>query len=101
VPDSEVKAAEQRALVASFETLEKAEDDTNKVLQQRLLQDTATHRALATGRRMDQWAAKQLRREGGNDGAGRQPPRGATTSVGPCSFLFFLYFVCTLCISVE
>jgi hypothetical protein len=32
----------------SFEMLKKAEDDANEVLQQRLLEDAAAHRALAS-----------------------------------------------------
>jgi hypothetical protein len=69
--------AEQRALVASFETLKKTEDDANETQRQRLLEDTMGHRALATARRMEQRATEKLRREGGNDGAGLSTaPRG-------------------------
>jgi hypothetical protein len=64
-PDLKEKAARYKALVASFETLKKTEDDANEALQQRLLEDASAHRALATTRR----AAKKLRRERGNDRA--------------------------------
>jgi hypothetical protein len=36
VPDPEEKAAEQRAILVSFETVKKAEDDANEALQQLL-----------------------------------------------------------------
>jgi hypothetical protein len=49
--DPKEKAAQQRALVASFEMLKKAEDATNEALRQRLLEDVAAHRALETTRR--------------------------------------------------
>jgi hypothetical protein len=52
-PDPEEKAEEQRVLVASFETLKKAEDDTKETLRQRLLKDAAAHRAMATARHME------------------------------------------------
>jgi hypothetical protein len=42
-PDSEEKATEQRALVASFETLKKVEDDANEAMQQRLLEHATAH----------------------------------------------------------
>jgi hypothetical protein len=70
-PDPEEKAAQQRALVESFEMLKKAEDATNKALRERMLEDAATHRALAAAWRMERLAAEKLRRrEGGSDGAG-------------------------------
>jgi hypothetical protein len=48
-PDLDEKAAKQRAILASFETLKKAEDDAKLVaLQQRLLEDVAAHCALAS-----------------------------------------------------
>jgi hypothetical protein len=36
-PDLDEKAAKQRAILASFETLKKAEDDTNEALRHQLL----------------------------------------------------------------
>jgi hypothetical protein len=70
----------------------KAEDDPNEVMRQRLVEDAVTHRALVTAQRMERRATEKLmRREGGNDGSGRQLPRGATNSLGPCSsFLIFV-----------
>jgi hypothetical protein len=68
-PGPEEKAMEQRALVVSFETLKKTEDDANEALRQRLLEDVVAHRALV--------AAQKWRREGGNDEAGSSTaPRG-------------------------
>jgi hypothetical protein len=60
-PTPEEKAAEQRALVDSFETLKKTEDAANERLRLCPLEDAAAHRALA--------AARQTR-EGRNDGDG-------------------------------
>jgi hypothetical protein len=77
--DPQEKAAEQGALVESFETLKKAENAANETLQHQLLEDAAAHRALATTRRMEQRAVQKLmRREGGNNGALRPStaPRG-------------------------
>jgi hypothetical protein len=65
-PTPEEKAAEQRVLVDSFETLEKADDATNEMLQRCLLVEGATHQALAAAR----LAAEKQMREGRNDGAG-------------------------------
>jgi hypothetical protein len=53
-----VKAAKQRALVAFFETLKKAENDANEALRQRFLENVAAHRALATAR----WMERRARR---------------------------------------
>ncbi|KAK1626239.1 hypothetical protein QYE76_000554 [Lolium multiflorum] len=77
-PDPKEKAAKQRALVESFETLKKAEDAANEALRQRLLEDAAAQRALAAAQRMERRAAEKLRRrEGGNDGVGPSTaPRG-------------------------
>jgi hypothetical protein len=57
---------EWRALVDSFETLKKDEDAVKEMLRQRLLEDTAAHRALVVAWR----AAEKQTREGRNDGAG-------------------------------
>jgi hypothetical protein len=63
-PTPEERAAGQRVLVDSFEALKKAEDVANEALLQRLIEDSAAHRALAAARR----AAKKQRRVGRNDG---------------------------------
>jgi hypothetical protein len=65
-PTPEEKAAEQRVLVDSFETLEKADDAANETLRRCLLADAATHQALAAAR----LAAEKQMREGRNDGGG-------------------------------
>jgi hypothetical protein len=86
-PDPEDKAAEQRALVESFETLKKTEDAAKETLRQCLLEDAAAHRALAAARQTTQ----KLTREGCNDGDG---PSAANSlgHVSPlvCSTLCFL-----------
>ena len=64
MPTPEEKAAEQRALVESFETLK--DDAANARLRQCLLEDMAVHRALAAARE----AAEKQTRERRNDGAG-------------------------------
>jgi hypothetical protein len=46
-PNPEERAAEQRALVDSFETLKKAEDSANKAPRQQMLEDASAHRAVA------------------------------------------------------
>jgi hypothetical protein len=57
-PTSGEKAAEQRALVDSFETLKKAEDAANETLWWCLLENAVAHRALAAARQV---AEKQTR----------------------------------------
>jgi hypothetical protein len=57
-PTSGEKAAEQRALVDSFETLKNAEDAANETLRWCLLENVAAHRALAAARQV---AEKQTR----------------------------------------
>jgi hypothetical protein len=64
-PTPEEKAAKQRTLANSFETLKKVEDAANKTLRRCLLEDVATHRALAAARLV----AEKKTREGHNDGA--------------------------------
>jgi hypothetical protein len=62
-PTPKERAAEQRAIVESFETLK--DDATNARLRQCLLEDAAAHRALAAARE----AAEKQARERRNDGA--------------------------------
>jgi hypothetical protein len=82
-PDLEEKATEQTTLFASFDKLKKVEDDTNEAIRQQLQEDTTAHRALATARRMERWAAEEKRRrEGETTGLGCQPPRGVTSRLG-------------------
>jgi hypothetical protein len=78
-PTQEEKAAEQTALVHSFQTLRKAEDVANKKLRLCLLKDPATHRALTATRRR------------GRD-AMTGPGRKGASSLG-----FYNYFVQFLC----
>jgi hypothetical protein len=90
-PGPNEKAGEQRVLVESFETLKNTKDAANE----ELWQQTARGRCgpLAAARRMERRMAEKLRRrDGDNNGAGRQPPRGATSSLGTCSS--FLFSVC-------
>jgi hypothetical protein len=63
-PIPEEKAAEQRAIVESFETLK--DDAANARLQQILEEDATAHRAIAAARE----AAEKQARERRNDGAG-------------------------------
>jgi hypothetical protein len=42
-PDPEEKLAKQSAILASFETLKKANDDANEALRQRFLEDATAH----------------------------------------------------------
>ena len=63
-PTPEEKAAEQRALVESFETLK--DEAANARLEQCLQEDAAAHRAIAAARE----AAEKQATERRNDGAG-------------------------------
>jgi hypothetical protein len=63
-PTPEERAAEQRAIVESFETLK--DDAANARLEQCLQEDAAAHRAIAAARE----AAEKQATERRNDGAG-------------------------------
>jgi hypothetical protein len=86
-PTTEEKAAEQRALVDSFEMLKKVEDAAKETLQMHLLEEAAVHRALEAAWR----AAEKQMREGATTGLGRRAASSLElVSTIVCSSLCFL-----------